>query len=84
MTEPTVNVSEPLQVVDAAPKELTGKAAFERDLGAVSKAITYLKEYGSSDDDVVRTVLALVQTKEHLEQLMNVSNSEIAVDISGM
>ena len=82
MTEPTIDVSEGLQVVDAAPKELTGKAAFQRDIDAVEKAIAQLKAIESADDDTIKTILALVQTKEHLTQLQVSSGGEVAIDIS--
>jgi hypothetical protein len=84
MTEPVINLDEPLIIHDAAPRELSGAMAFERDIKAVSDAISYLKSYQPQDDDVVRTILALVQTKAHLEQMADVSRSEPVVEISDL
>ena len=84
MTEPVINLEEPLVIHDAAPMELSGAMAFERDIKAVSDAISYLKAYQSQDDDVVRTILALVQTKAHLEQMADVCRSEPVVEISDL
>lgn len=82
MTEPVINLDELLMIHDAAPVELSGTRAFERDMKAVTDAISYLKQYQSRDDDAVRIILALVQTKAHLEQMVCNCESKPVMEIS--
>ena len=82
MAESMINLEKPLMVHDAAPVELSGTRAFERDMKAVTDAISYLKQYHSQDDDAVRIILALVQTKAHLEQMVCNCESKPVVEIS--
>lgn len=82
MAEPVTNLDELLTIHDEAPMELSGIRAFERDMKAVTDAISYLKQYQSRDDDAVRIILALVQTKAHLEQAVCTCESKPVVEIS--
>ena len=82
MTESMINLEKPLTIHDAAPVELSGIRAFERDMKAVTDAISYLKQYQSRDDDAVRIILALVQTKAHLEQAVCNCDSKPVVELS--
>lgn len=82
MTESVINLKKPLMIHDAAPVELSGTRAFERDMKAVTDAISYLKQYQSRDDDAVRIILALVQTKAHLEQAVCNCDSKPVVELS--
>lgn len=82
MTESVINLEKPLMIHDAAPVELSGIRAFERDMKAVTDAISYLKQYQSRDDDAVRIILALVQTKAHLEQAVCNCDSKPVVELS--
>lgn len=82
MAESMINLEKPLMIHDAAPVELSCTRAFERDMKAVTDAISYLKQYQSRDDDAVRIILALVQTKAHLEQMVCNCESKPVVEIS--
>ena len=82
MAESVINLEKPLMIHDEVPMELSGIRAFERDMKAVTDAISYLKQYQSRDDDAVRIILALVQTKAHLEQAVCDCDSKPVVELS--